>query len=341
MRKKVPVVGAFLAVFLLAGCGGGGGGGGSESLYTGVTSPAVIDNTNAVDIASGAYYGGEMVDTSFLPGVLAAEGNGSAVSPPFQIFSLVRTFQDIADGIGVQPQTAGTMGLARPLDMSASGRIPEGAVDNYMDFSFSWNEETGSLSGTFSFHNFGDDEGNVLNGSVGISGTTSISYNPDPVPGDILEVTFHFSSFTSSDGVNAVKISGSMTLASDGGTGNGSATIVLYVTDLVTGTTNWINHYTITTTGGADGIGAYTEATISAGSSICFQDHGCVDVETTTPFRQYDMYTFPSSGVLVVTGDGNRSARFNVSNDPAGYFVDADLDADGTYEWQSDIFPWV
>lgn len=348
MRKKVPVVGAFLAVFLLAGCGGGGGGGSSESLYTGVTSPAVIDNTNAVDIASGAYYGGEMVDTSFLPGVLAVDGGGNTNSPPFKIFSLVRTFQGVMDSIGVQPQAVGTMAVARPLtEWQEKFRDPPDATDNYIEFSFSWDDQSGRLSGTISFHNYGDGEGGVLNGTVSVIGTTTITSNPDPqpgepafIPGELLDITIGFSSFTSSDGINTVTISGSMTLVNDSFTGNGTATMNLYVTEQPSGMMSRID-YEVTTTVGADGTGNYTDLTIADGSGICLHDYGCVDVETTTPFRQYDMYTFPSSGVLVVTGDGGRSARFNVSNDPAGYFVDADLDADGTYEWFSIDYPWV
>ena len=137
MRKTSSLLAGFLAMVLLAGCGGGGGGG-SSSPYTGLTTPAVIDSANAVEIALGAYYGGEMMDTSFLPGMLAVEGSGSSASPPLRIIALVRTLKDVTDFLGGQSQAAGTMGVAQPLEeWRESGRIPEGATDNYMEYSLS------------------------------------------------------------------------------------------------------------------------------------------------------------------------------------------------------------
>jgi len=47
-------------IFIACGGGGGGDGGGGGSIpYTGVTSQATIDETNAVDLALGAYFGGD------------------------------------------------------------------------------------------------------------------------------------------------------------------------------------------------------------------------------------------------------------------------------------------
>ena len=343
MRRMFFVIGMVFSVSLLVGCGGGGGGG-SSSPYTGLTTPAVIDNTTAVEIALGAYYGGEMMDTSFLPGVLGVRESGSAAPPPFNILALVRTLEDVTDSLGGQSQASAMTGPARPLTVwSDSGRIPEGAVDNYMGYSLSWNDQTGAFSGEFSFHNYGDGEGGFLNGSISATGTTSIYYNPDPQPGDFLEITFRFSSVTSTDGINTVTISGSMTLANNVPAGTGSATMNLYVSDGATGETSRIN-YKVTTTGETDGIGAYTDVTISAESSICLHNHGCVDVATEVPFRTYDAYSIPSSGVLVVTGEGGRRARLVVIDgipESPGYFVEADLDANGSYEWVSPDFPWV
>jgi hypothetical protein len=345
MRRTSSLVGGLLAIFLLVGCGGGGGS--SESPYTGVTTPAVIDNTNAVEIVLGAYYGGEMMDTSFLPVVLGVKGSGSAAPPPLNVVALVRTLKDVTDSIVGQSQATKMVGQARPLTVwSDSGRIPEGAIDNYVEYSLSWNDQTGAISLVFSFHNYGDGEGGVLNGSINVTGTTSIDYNPDPqpgepelLPGEFLEITIGFSSFISTDGITTVKISGSMTLENDV-TGNGSAILNLYVTDEATGKTSRIENYAVNVTVGTDGTGAYTDVTISAGS-ICLHDHGCVGVVTNVPFRTYDAYPFPSSGVLVVTGGEGRSARLIVIDESTGYFVEADLDGNGTYEWVSIDYPWV
>ena len=348
MRRTSSLVGGLLAVILLVGCGGGGGS--SESQYTGVTTPAVIDNTNAVEIVLGAYYGGEMVDTSFLPVVLGVERSGSALPPPLHVVALVRTLKDATESIDGRPQVSRVMGEARPLDVwDISFREPADATDNYVNFSLSWNDQTGRLSGIISFHNYGDGEGGILNGSVTLAGRASIYNNPDPqpgepvlVPGEILEITIGFSSFSSTDGINTVTISGSMTMVNDALTGNGSVALNLYVGDAATGKMSWIQ-YDVTVTEAADAIGAYTDVAISDGG-ICLHDYGCVNVETTTPFRTYDAYLSPSSGVLVVTGSEGRSAQLVVIDgipESSGYFVEADLDADGTYEWTSITYPWI
>ena len=61
--------------FVFAGCGGGGGGGSDDSgggasglTYSGVTTPAQVDEFNAVDISRGAFEAGstELIDDGMM-----------------------------------------------------------------------------------------------------------------------------------------------------------------------------------------------------------------------------------------------------------------------------------
>jgi len=70
--------------------------------------------------------------------------------------------------------------------------------------------------------------------------------------------------------------------------------------------------------------------------------YGYIDVVTTDNFRflESDNYTWPSSGVMVVTGTDNTKARLTaVSNTQCQ--IDADLDGDGDYEWGPVTKNWV
>ena len=73
-------------------------------------------------------------------------------------------------------------------------------------------------------------------------------------------------------------------------------------------------------------------------------DYGYVTVATTTPLRIYWGDTYPSAGVLVVTGNtgtagGSTKARLTALSSTT-YQVDADTNGDGIYDWNSGVLNW-
>ena len=76
---KLMMLAAISFSFILGGCGGGGGsggdgGGGAAAIeYTGLKTPATIDEGNAEQLAMGAYMGGE-VGTVMGSGAVAQSG---------------------------------------------------------------------------------------------------------------------------------------------------------------------------------------------------------------------------------------------------------------------------
>ncbi|MDH3237107.1 MAG: hypothetical protein OEM47_01045 [Deltaproteobacteria bacterium] len=332
MRRAWAVAFGLLAVLFLSTCGGGGGGG-SSLQYTGLTTPAAIDNTNAEEIALAAWFGGEMSDISFLP-TLGTGGAAIGGSYPLRVIPLIQTLRKLTDSIGGQnPATSSEQ--AAPKTVYRDNWREDGVL-GYVDISASWDDQTGRLSGSFSFHGYDDGSGVVLSGGIGFSGTTSIYYNPGPNPGDILDLTISFPSFTSTDGINTVKMAGSMAFQFNVPAGGPIvATLNLVTLDEGTGKTVRIDDYTVIIT--EDLLGSYSDVTISG--RIYLHDYGYVDIVTLTPFRVYGTDLYPSSGILTVTGSGGRKARLTAL-DNTTYGVEVDADANGTYEW-SITGPWT
>jgi hypothetical protein len=138
-------------------------------------------------------------------------------------------------------------------------------------------------------------------------------------------IHFTLSAVTVADASSNVTVSGSVDLLN----GNpATGTVTLYLTDNVTGKTDWIDDFTINVT---EGLG-YTDATLSG--KIYLHDHGFVVISTSTPFHFLAGSTYPSSGTMIVTGASNGRAKLTVVNSTS-YTVDVDADGDGTYETSS------
>ncbi|MDH3382630.1 MAG: hypothetical protein OEM42_01070, partial [Deltaproteobacteria bacterium] len=166
MRRAWAVAFGLLAVLFLSTCGGGGGGG-SSLQYTGLTTPAAIDNTNAEEIALAAWFGGEMSDISFLP-TLGTGGAAIGGSYPLRVIPLIQTLRKLTDSIGGQnPATSSEQ--AAPKTVYRDNWREDGVL-GYVDISASWDDQTGRLSGSFSFHGYDDGSGVVLSGGIGFSG---------------------------------------------------------------------------------------------------------------------------------------------------------------------------
>src|SRR5512146_150015 len=118
----------FAAVFLafsLSACGGGGGGTSGSSPYTGVTTAAVITDSNADDIAMSVYEAGDVTTSLSIPLGPATEGTpaGSAAARP-KILSLVRTLQGVAADLESRQGASG--GAAPRAVVTESGTFDDG-----------------------------------------------------------------------------------------------------------------------------------------------------------------------------------------------------------------------
>lgn len=338
MRSRLSAIGAFLAVFLLAGCGGGGGGGSSESLYTGVTSPAEFTQDNVVDVATQAYQAGTMA--SSVPIMPRADSGGDVygeASP--RTIAVVRLLRGAAERVrfpASYPFHAMSANAAAPMEVITESDTQYDGFGGSLSYTMTVDTVSGDFSGTFTFTNWHGDGGEEL------SGTTSVSGNIDIDTGEFALMRFTFHAMTMVDGPESVTLTGSVDFSTAGSAP--SAAIEMYIQESGSGKTVWIHGYTMTITDGPDvnpqdGEPDYTDVVISG--RIYLHDYGYVVVSTPTPFHFNPWSANPDAGVLRIDGSQGRSALFNVIDEISGYTVEADLDADGTYEWiSSGIYPW-
>jgi len=339
MKRTVSLVAGVLSMFLLAGCGGGGGGDSSASPYTGLTSQASLTQDNVVEITTQAYQAGDRTVSAAMVTPLGEPGQGQSEAGNSRAVALVRMLRAVVESVEMPPVSP-----SRPL--SATGAAPMEVItesDTIYDgfggtasYTLTVDTVTGDFSGTFTFSNWHGDADST------ISGTTSVTGHFDETAGAISRIRFTFHGVTMMDGADSVTITGTVDLSMT--PPSGTATVEMYLEESVTGATVWIHNYEVTVTEGpdanpADGEPDYTDAVVSG--RIYLHDYGYVDVSTPTPFRVYAGSTNPASGVFLVDGSGGRSARLVVINESTGYYVEADLDADGLYEWMSITYPWV
>jgi hypothetical protein len=331
MKNRIGVfsviMGSF-SVFLLLACGGGGGGGSSGSSYTGLTSQASLSQANVDNVAREAYGQGDLT-VSAAP-ILAHTGPGSPHVGNPKALALVSLLQGVVERIGIP-----SVSSLRPLSSTRANPLAiETVSDTIFDgiggsgsFTLTVDTVTGDFSGTFSFSGWHGEGGGV------ISGPASVTGHYDQVAGEFTWIRFTFHSVTMVDTADSVTITGSVELSVTGP--SASATVEIYLQDNGTGKTVWINGFNMTITVETSYVN------IAMWGRIYLHDYGYVDVSTPTLFRFDTGNTFPASGIFLVRGSLGRSARLVVIDGSTGYFVEGDLDADGTYEWVSINYPWL
>jgi hypothetical protein len=340
MKNRIGVFSVFMgtcSVLLLLACGGGGGGGSSGTSYTGLTSQASLSQANVDNVAREAYGQGDLT-VSAAP-ILAHTGPGRPHMGSPKALALVSLLHGVVERIGIP-----SVSSLRPLSSTRANPLAiETVSDTVFDgfggsasFTVTVDTVTGDFSGTLTFAGWHGEGGGI------ISGPASFTGNYNQVAGEFTWIRFSFQSATMVDTADSVTITGSVELSITGI--SASAMVEIYLRDNGTGKTVWIHDYTMTLSEGpdaspADGIPDYTDAYISG--RIYLHDYGYVDVSTPTLFRFDTGNTFPSSGTFLVRGSQGRSARLVVIGVSTGYFVEGDLDANGTYEYVSINYPWL
>ena len=306
---------SFLATFGCGGGGGGGGGGGVE--YTGVTTQATVNDTNADALATGAYDGGT-AGSSMTP-IFGAVNQGG-VNDLSRYVSLTRTLKDAISQVDVYApegivEAGAIVQESGPLDGDCGGS------GSYV---ISFNDQTGDFTGTFSFSA-------LCSGGVTMSGSATFSGTFDEGAGEFVEFTITTSGFTAVSGADSFTLSGSITFNFQASPAIVSADLKLR--DNVTEEVCWAHNYMMTVVEGS----GYEDITFTG--TFYHPDHGYVVVSTQIDIRIGDFDTYPSQGVLVVTGAGGSKARLTAG--PIGqYQVEVDADGDDTYEDDFGLLDW-
>ncbi len=251
------------ALTALVACGGGGSDSGVT--YTGVSTQAVIDDTNAQQLVVDAYNGGNLSDSLVIP--LSADSTPSLALVPLSTL-LADSMPPLDFAPTVHAQT--TEQLVGSCGGTATVTVSEG---------------TTSASGTVVYNSYCD-AGVTVNGSLSFSA----SYNTQT---GIVSMTMHFGNLTTAEG--SLYGTASMTYDFSDATASMTMGLNIIVTDALE-QTYWIKNYTIVITPGT----TYDSAEVS-GTYYDFE-RGYVVISTTSPLLVDNVTGVPESGTIHFVG---------------------------------------
>jgi hypothetical protein len=303
-----------VAVFslLLESCGGdgygdGSSGGSSGVTYSGKTTAASITTSNGEEIATGAYQNGGTGQS--LGTVLALELPGSHHNGEPRAAILAKALASAAHQIDPATITAPSSNHAIQY---GSGTI-FGGCGGYASYTTNYNDVTGEFSGSISFTSYCE-EAVTLNGTLSMTGALNPS-NPD----DFGSLTMTFTALTVASGSDSFTADG--TINFNAGANPTTVTMTMEMKDNTTNEVFLAQDFILSITQNITHI----ELTMSG--RFYHPDHGYVDVSTPTPFRINSGDEWPSSGVLMVTGE-NGSAKLTVLS-TTSFQIDIDTNGDG------------
>jgi len=324
IMKMVSVSSMILLAMFLTACGGGGGdsGGGDSgggTSYTGIATMATIDENNARDIAIGAYMGGQT--GSAMVGISAIQSVESGDIGRPRTLEVAQALEDSLRRVDFMYRSDGTIlnAIATETDTVAGDCGGSGS------FTIQVNDETGVFNGSFTFTNY-------CNGGITISGDMSFSGLIDVDTGYMVDFNFSFDNLTVTSGSDSFTLDGTISYDVSGSTT--TATMTMLLQDNNTLKVYWIKDYALTLTEGVN-----YEVTFNISGYYYDPDYGYITISTPTPLVIYYGDSWPSDGVLVVTGDGNTKARLTVLSSTT-YQVEADTNGDGSYDWDSGVLYW-
>jgi hypothetical protein len=287
----------------------------SPTVFTGSTSPAVIDSTNAKDLSGGAFAGGMTRLESE-----SSEYDEDLRETQIGVFWPLRLPMVLKDSLQKAEIAGPATALYKPAVETRSGTIA-GSCGGNLSYLMDIIAESRLFDGSFRFENYCD-HGIAISGETDFDG----SYGIDS--GDIR--TAHFSFADLADG--QVTLEGDISL--DFLHPPTTVTFSAYSKDIESGQVFWIKDYAMNITEFA----RYIEIEIFG--AFYHPDHGYVKLTTTEPFIVHHEDDWPTSGLLEIEGQKNTQAELTALNQLT-YFVAADTDGNGAFDWESRILNWT
>ncbi|MBC8414526.1 MAG: hypothetical protein ISR96_06900 [Nitrospira sp.] len=328
MKKQFLVMAMlFSAVAMLTtACGGGGGGGGAATpaaavnsgiVYSGVTSQAQINATNANSISASALNGGAIGGALASATGVVQDISSSDPGRARQII-IYEAVMSALDNIDNSGPTIAMSGLVTTKNGSLGGDCGSAST-----FSVQADDVTGEFSGTFTFNDFCDGD-TSLSGSININGRI----NPDETG----TVNMQFTDLSARSGGDSFTSSGTMQI------NIAAASATLKVNALFQDNNSGLVAKC------SDLIMTITEGTgfvdIVMSGTFYHPVHGFVVLSTESPLRVFDNDEWPSQGVLVLSGSGATSARLKAVS-ATTFSVAADTNGDSIRDYDSGTQMWA
>jgi hypothetical protein len=332
LEKSFAIFG-MLALFLLVSCGGGGGGGGGKDTtttnsttlsYTGSTSKAVIDETNAADISTSAVNGG--TNNTAFNGLAALTGtSGDVEVKRIGVWGSANIMQNaVSDILAVTPSAS-----ASEKAVQTEQETIDGTCGGQASGTVQVDDVTGKFSGNLNFSNYCE-SGTSVNGVTNFSGTINTATD------EFVKLTLNFDylNVDCQNGSSVLDGSISISVQSNGA----NMTMNLYLQDSQSGDIFWLENYNMQ----IDDESSYMSISIS-GNFYAPQD-GYVSLSTQQNLIIYSGDTNPSSGILVAVGENGPAGGPTLAKltclSPDLFQVEADTDGDGIYDWDSGSLSW-
>jgi hypothetical protein len=318
----------FTLPYIYGGCGGGGGSDSPSGIvYSGLTTPATLTDSNAEEISSEALSLGLDSDEGMIP---MGVNQGSTEHHPknfdsVQIPLILRKAFKLNDFSSFSSAHAATHSYNFTVYDSDPDMCGVAGDGGYFSVTGSFNDLNNAFSGSFRFVNFGCEGESQMNGLATFSGEF------DDVNGEFVRVTFNFINLTGGE----FNLHGSISIDNS----DPSREVMTFNAtgqDPISGKIFKIENYIIT----IYDYGTYVEIEMSG--NFYDPDHGYVTLST-DPVQILVIdngYEWPSSGILILTGAGDSKVRLTaLNNTTCRIEVDAD-DGDNLYEdlWEVD---WV
>ena len=313
------VIGLAFAFVACSGGGGGGDSGGATSglSYSGVTTEAQVEESNATEISLGALEAGP---TDVIGDGLVGLSVDQQIEPyPMRNFRSVKLPLILSDSLDMVDFSSASSFDINAATQSASDII-NGSCGGTMSYSVSFDDVHGIFSGSFTFSNYCND-GTTINGAARFDGQMDVDTQA------FIEATFSFDNLTGGD----LAIDG--TIHIDFTTSPRIFTFNAYCQNPITGVVVWIQNYSITIDEFAD------HAVVEMGGRFYHPDFGYVTLTTPVALVLYSGEEWPDSGTLEVAGANGSKAKLTAI-DNLTCTVEVDGNGDGTYEWDSGVMNW-
>ncbi len=329
-RTAGRLIGLTLVVslaFALIGCGGGGasGGGSGSFAYSGQTTKAVVQTSNAENIGVGTYQGG-LVGSS-LGGVASLNTANSAPIAPSRYMGLSILLNDM---VSTRLQDAPVTGSPAGKAVQTTTDIIDGDCGGYASATLNYNDITGDLSGSFSFNSY------CLAGTT-ISGDVTFGGKHDFTTG-VVSLMMSFTSLTAVSAGDSFTSSGTILTSTSFSPADLYLTINMMIKDNNTGEVVHVSNMDLRLSHWSSAI------TVKVfNGRIYLEDYGYVDCWSHSIFYFQYGGSWPYRGSMMCTGEvgssgGNTMVVFNASG--SYYYVTADTTGDGNYDYNSGYLPW-
>lgn len=319
-NKNFSLILSIVCILGLVACGGGGGGDFMPAeptglTYTGVTSPAVIDSNNALELASDAFIGGETgSDLGMFSSVADAQ---PTIERKIKLYEVVQLFDGALHKIDFNSHRGDLLAVKTEQDTVI------GDCGGSASYTVEMDDAGGIFTGSMTFNEY-------CSGNTYISGTAGFSGQVTVDAGDFLDFNLSIDMVNLTSGDQSYVLDGDVSV--DVSRPSSTASVDMLMKDN-SGEVFWVNDYALTIFEGVD----YADVEVSG--RFHHPTYGYVDLSTILPVRIFSVDKWPSFGELQVVGEEGTKARLlAICNGLCRIIVDTN--GDGSYNYESDDMRW-